>query len=441
MNRNHRTGILRTALLSAPPCLCVSLRFYSPMARLHAADRPNILWLIAEDFGPHLGCYGTKEVSTPNLDRLAAQGRALHAVLHDRAGLLAQPQRVHDRHVSDDDRRAQPPLAPRRRLPAAGGRARAHRLAARRGLLHGQHPRAARRASASTAAARPTGISPTRASRSTRDQWSDLKAHQPFFAQVNFQETHRDVSRADARRSGQGRDSAVLSRSSGHARGLGQVSRRRDRAGPQGRPDPEAARSRRPGRQHGRRLLRRQRPGPRPRQAVLLRERPARAADHPLAEELSRRRSTSRPARWTTGCSRRSTSAPTMLAIAGATKPAKMQGEVFLGDTAGAAAEVRLRRPRPLRRDGLPLPHRADDRYRYIRNFTPDRPFLQPNDYKERQYPVWNLLKELDAEGQAHAAAESPHRADDAGGGTVRHRGRPARNARTSPPLPTMPPS
>jgi arylsulfatase A-like enzyme len=38
------------------------------------APRPNILWLIAEDFGPHLGCYGTKEVSTPNLDRLAAQG-------------------------------------------------------------------------------------------------------------------------------------------------------------------------------------------------------------------------------------------------------------------------------------------------------------------------------------------------------------------------------
>ena len=36
-----------------------------------------------------------------------------------------------------------------------------------------------------------------------------------------------------------------------------------------------------------------------------------------------------------------------------------------------------------------------DARYRYIRNFTPERPFLQANDYKERQYPVWNLLKEL----------------------------------------------
>lgn len=38
------------------------------------AKRPNILWLIAEDFSPDLGCYGTKEVWSPNLDRLAAQG-------------------------------------------------------------------------------------------------------------------------------------------------------------------------------------------------------------------------------------------------------------------------------------------------------------------------------------------------------------------------------
>src|SRR5438067_9065658 len=38
------------------------------------SPRPNILWLIAEDFGQHVGCYGTKEVWTPNLDRLAGQG-------------------------------------------------------------------------------------------------------------------------------------------------------------------------------------------------------------------------------------------------------------------------------------------------------------------------------------------------------------------------------
>ena len=41
-----------------------------------------------------------------------------------------------------------------------------------------------------------------------------------------------------------------------------------------------------------------------------------------------------------------------------------------------------------------------DARYRYIRNFTPERPFLQPNEYKEKQYPVWNLIKELNREGK-----------------------------------------
>ena len=34
-------------------------------------------------------------------------------------------------------------------------------------------------------------LHPRRRSRSTRDRWADLKAHQPFFAQINFQETHR----------------------------------------------------------------------------------------------------------------------------------------------------------------------------------------------------------------------------------------------------------
>src|SRR6516164_11512925 len=38
------------------------------------AQRPNILWLIAEDLGVELGCYGAKEVWTPNLDPLAAKG-------------------------------------------------------------------------------------------------------------------------------------------------------------------------------------------------------------------------------------------------------------------------------------------------------------------------------------------------------------------------------
>ncbi len=40
-----------------------------------AADRlPNILWIVGENFALDLGCYGQKNVETPNLDKLAAEG-------------------------------------------------------------------------------------------------------------------------------------------------------------------------------------------------------------------------------------------------------------------------------------------------------------------------------------------------------------------------------
>jgi uncharacterized sulfatase len=39
-----------------------------------AVERPNILWITCEDTSPHLGCYGDAEATTPNLDRLAAEG-------------------------------------------------------------------------------------------------------------------------------------------------------------------------------------------------------------------------------------------------------------------------------------------------------------------------------------------------------------------------------
>jgi len=39
-----------------------------------AADRPNILWLSCEDISPHIGCYGDPHAITPHIDRLAAEG-------------------------------------------------------------------------------------------------------------------------------------------------------------------------------------------------------------------------------------------------------------------------------------------------------------------------------------------------------------------------------
>ncbi|MEX0641379.1 MAG: sulfatase [Pirellulales bacterium] len=39
-----------------------------------SADRPNIVWIIAEDASPHIGCYGETTIRTPHLDQLAKEG-------------------------------------------------------------------------------------------------------------------------------------------------------------------------------------------------------------------------------------------------------------------------------------------------------------------------------------------------------------------------------
>src|SRR5205085_6896772 len=40
-----------------------------------APERPNIVLIVADDLGDWmLGCYGNKEIRTPNIDRLAATG-------------------------------------------------------------------------------------------------------------------------------------------------------------------------------------------------------------------------------------------------------------------------------------------------------------------------------------------------------------------------------
>ncbi len=41
---------------------------------LHADDRPNIVWIIPDDMSAHFGCYGETAIETPNVDKLAANG-------------------------------------------------------------------------------------------------------------------------------------------------------------------------------------------------------------------------------------------------------------------------------------------------------------------------------------------------------------------------------
>ncbi len=58
-------------MLSRLPALLLAL---FSVAGVSAAERPNILWLTAEDHGPHLGCYGDPLARTPHMDALAARG-------------------------------------------------------------------------------------------------------------------------------------------------------------------------------------------------------------------------------------------------------------------------------------------------------------------------------------------------------------------------------
>ena len=45
-----------------------------PLRDATSARLPNILWISCEDMCPHLGCYGFEQAYTPNLDQLARQG-------------------------------------------------------------------------------------------------------------------------------------------------------------------------------------------------------------------------------------------------------------------------------------------------------------------------------------------------------------------------------
>ncbi|AEE51414.1 sulfatase [Haliscomenobacter hydrossis] len=56
--------------------------------QIFAQDRPNILWISAEDLSPHFASYGDNTVKTPNIDRLAKEGIVYERV-YTTAGVCA----------------------------------------------------------------------------------------------------------------------------------------------------------------------------------------------------------------------------------------------------------------------------------------------------------------------------------------------------------------
>jgi Arylsulfatase A and related enzymes len=106
--------------------------------------------------------------------------------------------------------------------------------------------------------------------------------------------------------------------------------------------------------------------------------------------------------------------APTLLGFAGIRPPSgAMQGQDIFGPefrprshvfTARDRMDTSIDRMRAVR----------TRRHKYIRNYFPGTPYMQTNEYKEQNYPTWNLVKELNRKGQlnkaqaAFAAAEKP---------------------------------
>ncbi|TKJ38754.1 MAG: sulfatase [Planctomycetes bacterium B3_Pla] len=71
-NNMNRRRFLQISSGSAATVLLPQIPLSS--AETAKAQRPNILWVSAEDISPDLGCYGDDYAVTPNIDKIAARG-------------------------------------------------------------------------------------------------------------------------------------------------------------------------------------------------------------------------------------------------------------------------------------------------------------------------------------------------------------------------------
>jgi len=384
--------------LSVPLGLCVSFLLFLPAFHVSAADRPNILWLIGEDFSPDLASYGATEVSTPNLDKLAAQGTRYTKFFTTApvcsasrsafmTGMYQTTIGAHNHRSHRDDGYQLPSgvrVVPDWLRDAGVFTANIRELPESFGF----------KGSGKTDWNFTYDKQPF-----DSDKWSDLKTHQPFVAQVNFQETHR------AYHAPQHADPAKV-------------------VIPPYYPDHPVTRedwakyldaATELDRKCGLILNQLEADGLADSMLVIF------TSDHGQSHVRAKQfcydsglrvpliirwpRNFAPPTQYAVGKvdDRLLMSidlSATILDIAGVKHPEKMQGQVFLGERAAPPRQYVFGARDRCDETVFRFRTVRTDRYRYIHNFTPERPFLQANDYKERSYPVWNLLKELDKQGK-----------------------------------------
>ena len=92
--------------------------------------------------------------------------------------------------------------------------------------------------------------------------------------------------------------------------------------------------------------------------------------------------------------------AATSLSAAGIARPGYMEGQVFVGPERAAPREYIVAARDRCDETVDRIRCVRDKRYKYIRNFQPERPYMQMNRYKEVSYPIWRLMKRLHEENK-----------------------------------------
>ena len=166
-----------------------SLLVLSSQWAMAVTSTPNIVWIISEDMGPDLGCWGTN-VRTPNIDRLAEQGMRFTSLFGTAS--VCMPNRTAMITGVTQTTLGSVTMRPPKRFM--------------RPLPEGVRPLPAllRDAGYLTANIRDKSLGA-----SGKDDWNfqhskkgwytseleDLRPHQPFYAQFNIQLAHRPYTR------------------------------------------------------------------------------------------------------------------------------------------------------------------------------------------------------------------------------------------------------
>ncbi len=389
--------------------------------------RPNILWIIAENMSPELGCYGERLVHAPNLDGLARQG-----VRYSKAyvtGPVCSPSRSalntgmyqtsidahHHRSHRRDDYRLPEGVEVITEYFRRAGYFTANVLTAAPGV-RGTGKTDFNFSVDENGETRDDDIEALqRRGQSAFDgtDWNQRRPGQPFFAQINFVQTHRPYERAKEHPVDP--DEVVLPPSypdhplfrQDWAEYLDTVGRLDENVGPVlKRLDDEGLRddtivfffS-----DHGAFHVR---------GGLWLYE----GGIHvPLIVRIPRPFRVAGQGQPDTVCHDLVSAidiAATSLELAGIALPPTMEGRPFLG------TNVRKREFIVAARDRVDetvdrIRCIRTERFKYIRNFYPEQPYTQRNRWNEAYMPTWNLMKQLQHEGKmtpAQARFMAPRR-------------------------------